>query len=277
LRLNVLRTSDFGPATLGVRTEIAVDAARTSLEVRDGYAVVRTPQNPAYYHGNYLLFDAPPEREDAQRWPALFGREFAADPRVKHACFCWNAAAGAGASAAFESAGYTFEESAVMIARAIAGFPLPEDLRIRKMESERDWQQQLQMQLDDIPEIYEAQGYGAFKTAQIAHHRFIAETLGVWLGVFEGDALVGSCGIFPAGGGLARYQDVMVAKRYRNRGIARALICAAGRYALEHFPAETLVIVADARGFARRIYERAGFTQEQREARLWKADRKATP
>lgn len=266
--------SDFVPATLGVRTELVVDGARSVLEARSGYAVVRTPQNPGYYNGNFLLFDAPPQAADAERWPRFFEEAFAGDARVKHAAFCWNASEGLGACADFQQAGYTLEESSVMTASEVAPFALPDALHVRELRGDDDWRRQLEMQLDDIPDIYEAEGYRSFKAAQLAHHRFIAENLGVWLGAFERDgALAGSCGIFPAGRGLARYQDVMVAKRCRNRGIARALICAAGRYAFEHFAAQMLIIVADTHGIARRIYEHCGFTEEQREARLWKADR----
>jgi GNAT superfamily N-acetyltransferase len=60
---------------------------------------------------------------------------------------------------------------------------------------------------------------------------------------------------------------------YRNRGVARALVSAAGRVAVERFGAALLVIVAEADDFPRRIYERCGFTLFQRERALWTAAR----
>lgn len=265
--------SESFPLTLGVRTELAVDASRCTFEANDGYAVIRTPQNPGYYNGNYLYFPLPPERGDLARWQQLFEQAFAADSRVKHASFCWNGAAGPGAAGDFVAAGYTLDEYLVMTAKALNDFALPAGLHVRAFCDERDWAQQLAMQLDDVPAVHAGPAYAAFKAAQVEHHRIISETLGVWLGAFDGEQLVGSCGVFPVQGSLARYQDVMVAKAYRNRGIARALIAAAGRCAFERFRAGTLVIVADANDFPQHIYRRAGFTEAQREARLWKADR----
>lgn len=256
-----------------MRTELAVDASRSIIEERDGFAVIRTPQNPAYHNGNFLFFARPPQRGDAVRWPQLFAQAFAADPRVKHWAFCWDAANGFGETQAFQDDGYALDEYLVMSATRLNVFELPEGLQLRPMQSDEDWKRQLVMQLDDVPAVHASAAYARFKEAQIEHHRRIAQNLGVWLGVFDGRELAGSCGTFPVQDGMARYQDVMVAKAYRNRGIARALIVAAGQWALEHFAARTLIIVADAGDFAYRIYQRAGFAAVQREARLWKAER----
>ena len=235
--------------------------------------MIRTPQNPGYYNGNYLYFPLAPKRGDLARWVQLFEQAFAADPRVKHASFCWDGAAGTGTADEFVAAGFTLDEYLVMTAERLNDFALPTGLHVRAFCDERDWAQQLSMQLDDVPAVHAGPAYTAFKAAQVEHHRTISETLGVWMGAFDGERLAGSCGIFPAQDGMARYQDVMVAKAYRNRGIARALIAAAGRCAFERFHPRTLVIVADANDFPQGIYRRAGFTEAQREARLWKADR----
>lgn len=268
--------SEAFPFTLGVRTELAVDASRCTFEVRDGFAVIRTPQNPGYYNGNYLYFPLAPERGDLARWAQLFEQAFAADSRVKHASFCWNGAAGSGAAGDFVAAGYTLDEYLVMTAEALSDVALPAGVHLRAFCEERDWMQQLAMQLDDVPAVHARPAYAAFKAAQVEYHRKISESLGLWLGAFDGEQLAGSCGIFPVQDGMARYQDVMVAKPYRNRGIARALIAAAGGCAFEQFGAGKLVIVADANDFPQHIYRRAGFADAEREARLWKADRTLT-
>lgn len=265
--------SESFPLTLGVRTELAVDASRCTFEVHDGFAVIRTPQNPGYYNGNFLYFPHAPERGDRALWLERFEQAFEADARVKHASFCWDGAAGTGTARDFVAAGFTLDEYHVMTAQILNDFAPPAGVHLRALYEECDWTQQLAMQLDDVPAQHAGPAYAAFKAAQVEHHRRISETLGVWLGAFDGETLVGSCGIFPAQDGMARYRDVMVAKASRNRGIARALITAAGRGAFERFGAKTLVIVADANDFPQTIYRRAGFTEAQHEARLWKADR----
>ena len=63
-------------------TDIAGAArGRGSLERREGYLVVRSPQNPLHHWGNFLLFDEPPAAGDGERWEALFEAEFADTPR----------------------------------------------------------------------------------------------------------------------------------------------------------------------------------------------------
>lgn len=270
-------TSETFPLTLGVLTELEVDRERAALEWCDGFAVVRTPQNPSYYQGNFLIFPRPPQSGESARWIEWFAEAFAQDPRVRHAAFCFDAQSGMGSADEFRAAGYTLEEYDVMTAQSVREFSLPSGLHVRSMGGDADWDAQLAMQLDDVPLVHQGDGYRTFKEAQIAHHRRIAQTLGVWLGVFDGDTLAGSCGIFPVGAEMARYQDVMVAKAYRNRGIARALISAAARWARQHFGPRRFIIVADANDFPRNIYERAGFAAEQREARLWKAERTNSP
>src|SRR3954454_14798349 len=42
---------------------------------RGDYLVVETPQNPAFYWGNFLLLAAPPEPGSAERWLDIFAGE----------------------------------------------------------------------------------------------------------------------------------------------------------------------------------------------------------
>lgn len=51
---------------------------------RDGYEVVRTPEQPTFYYGNFLLFPAAPGPGDFERWTGCFRAEFADDPEVRH-------------------------------------------------------------------------------------------------------------------------------------------------------------------------------------------------
>lgn len=266
-------TSNEPFRTLGWRTELEIERERSTVEERDGVAIVRTPSNPNYHMGNILIFDRPPQRADGDRWPQLFEEAFASDAPVRHAAFAWSIEEQRGVVEPFVQRGYTYQERAVMLAREVCEFPVPEDLHVRPLASDRDWAEQLALGLATREEHYEPQGYAKFKTAQVAYHRLIAQKFGVWLGAFDGEHLAGSCGIFPLAGGVARYQDVTVLPEYRNRGIARALVGAAGRFALDRFGVKELVIVADADDFPRKIYERAGFTRHQREGALWIAHR----
>ena len=62
----------FVPRSLVWATDLDVLALDRVLERRPGYVVVRSPGNPEYYWGNFLLFDDPPGESDGVRWEALF-------------------------------------------------------------------------------------------------------------------------------------------------------------------------------------------------------------
>jgi ribosomal protein S18 acetylase RimI-like enzyme len=65
-------------------------------------------------------------------------------------------------------------------------------------------------------------------------------------------------------GDLARYQDVVTLESHRRRGIAGALVRAAGEWALEDPAIGRLVIVAEDGGPAIGLYQRAGFAEVAR-------------
>lgn len=259
--------------TLGWRTDLAIESDRAVVDEHDGFIAVRTPSNPGYHFGNFLLFDRAPQAGDEERWPRLFEEIFAPDARVRHAAFGWSIEGDPGCIAPFVARGYAMQERVVLTASAPREFAEPPGVHIRPFRCDNDWDKQLALGFATREACYERESYEQFKTAQVAHHRMIAIRFGAWLGAFDGDRLAGSCGIFSIGDGIARYQDVGVFPEYRNRGVARALICAAGRFARERFAATQLVIVADAEHYARSLYERAGFTQTQREGALWIAHR----
>lgn len=255
--------------TLGLRTDLAIESDRSVVEEHDGYLAVRTPSNPGYYFGNFLLFEDGPRAADQTRWPQVFEENFAADPHVRHAAFAWSIDEDPGHVEPFLERGYTLQERAVLTADVPGEFAPPAGLHIRPFRCENDWNKQLELGFATREACYEREPYERFKTAQMAHHRAITARFGAWLGAFEGERLAGSCGVFSTGEGVARYRDVGVFPEFRNRGVARALISAAGHLARARFGATQLVIVAEAAAFARRLYERAGFTAMQREGALW--------
>jgi GNAT superfamily N-acetyltransferase len=260
-------TSEPRIRTLGLRTDLSIERERSIVTEHRGFVAVRTPCNPGYHFGNSLIFDRAPQSGDEQRWPQLFEAVFAGDPQVRHAAFAWSE--DDGEVHGFLARKYTQQRRAVLTASTVRTFELPAGLHVRELHGDEDWHAQYELGMATREAVYEEAGYTQFKAAQVAYHRAIAERFGMWLGTFDGARLVGSCGIFAAGDGNARYRDVGVLPAYRNRGIARALVSAAGRLAIERFGAKRLVIVAEADDFPRRIYERCGFTLLERERALW--------
>src|SRR4051812_23434282 len=59
------------PRSLVWATHIDVLGVDRVVERRDDHLVIRSPSNPAFYWGNLLLFDEPPQPGDVERWERL--------------------------------------------------------------------------------------------------------------------------------------------------------------------------------------------------------------
>lgn len=76
--------------SLVLATDIDVLAADHRLERGADHWVVRSPSNPTYWWGNFLLFDDAPRTGDGRRWCSRFAEAFARDPRVTHTTLAWD-------------------------------------------------------------------------------------------------------------------------------------------------------------------------------------------
>lgn len=58
--------------SLGRRTDLIFSKFSGSVHDRGSYTVIKTPSNPGYHWGNYLIFDKAPKGGDLQRWKDIF-------------------------------------------------------------------------------------------------------------------------------------------------------------------------------------------------------------
>ncbi|PKL76498.1 MAG: N-acetyltransferase [Candidatus Melainabacteria bacterium HGW-Melainabacteria-1] len=227
---------------------------------RDDYMVVRTPGNPGYHWGNYLIFEQEPQVGDFERWQALFQAEFA-DMALRHQVFSWNPGpADPGQVAPFVTAGFSLDRAVVLTAKQVLAPPYPrDDLSIRPLQSDADWEQAIVNQYRCRDPQFDGAGYWGFKRRQFASYRAMAEQgLGAWFGAFVGEQLVADLGVF-YDGRLGRYQNVGTDPAFRRQGICATLVSQTANYALSHWPIDVLVMEADADYHAARIYESVGF------------------
>lgn len=229
-----------------------------------GAWAIRTPDEPNYWWGNFILFPQAPSEADLVAWPALFRAHFGEG--VGHEAYGWDDPSGAlGASAAFEAAGYVLQPGVVLVADAQA-VPAPEAgaAVVRALAGEADWAQACENQIACRGEGHDPAPYRAFKVAQMAGHRAaVAEGRALWFGAFVGPTLVADCGVYVAEG-LARFQSVGTAPGHRRQGHARQLIAGACHLAAQALGAQRLVIVTDEGGAARRVYESLGFVEVEK-------------
>jgi GNAT superfamily N-acetyltransferase len=257
--------------SLGYRTDLMLRALEGS-EVADhpGYVTVRTPANPEFWWGNFLLLPARAVHGEAARWLSLFTAEF---PDARHVAIGLDGAGDPGADlGGFAAAGLELNRETVLTAAALREPPHPHrDAVFRPLAGDRDWAQSRQLQaLSDATDGVPATP--AFTAARNAARRRLAEAgHGAWFGAFRDGELVAQLGIFSGPAPLARYQDVGTHPDARRQGLAGTLVWHAGRYALGQLGARTLVIVADPGEAAIRVYRSVGFADHETQVSLQRA------
>jgi ribosomal protein S18 acetylase RimI-like enzyme len=256
--------------SLGLRSHVMVLVLGGSDVIpRDGYAVVRTPENPGYWWGNFIALEAPPAAGSVRRWSATFAAEH---PAARHRAFGVDSTDGALASEAeVLAAGLTVERSTVMVATSVHAPPRPNtEVSCRRLESDDDWEQALALELTtDVEEESDAQR--AFVRARMATNRRVAQSgHGGWFGAFARGQMVSGMGLFTDGSGLARFQTVATHPDFRRRGLAGTLVHHVGRYGLGELGATTLVMVADPEDVAIRVYRSVGFRDAETQLELFR-------
>jgi GNAT superfamily N-acetyltransferase len=249
--------------SLAFRTDLAMlEHSGSVVDDHGSHLVVRTPDNPTYWWGNFLLLRAAPtDTDDARGWLAAFESEF---PEARHRTFGVDGTEGGRDDLApFVELGFGADVSTVMTATAVHEPARPNtEATYRPLESDADWQQQIEMTLAGEDEGYDL----PFVSAQAAAQRRLVDAgYGAWWGAFEGERLLASMGLFTASPGLARFQSVKTHPDARGRGLAGTLVHRVSRYGLDELGAHTLVMVADPEYLAIRIYRAVGFTDTERQ------------
>lgn len=250
--------------SLGYFTDIALRRQEGSVITREGeVTVIRSPQNPSFYWGNFLLMPAPPAPGDVQRWDALFRHHH---PGTPHRAFGVDTADNhEGAADEFRAAGYQVMRDTVLTADGThTPRRLNTDATFRPLHTDADWASALNLRLAvnaADPDGHEETGYREFSTLKLASYRQAhAAGHGAYLGAFDDrGVMLSGLGIFDAGEGIARYQSVETHPDARSRGLAGTLVHTAAQWAHEHLGTRTLVIVADPAYHAQALYESVGF------------------
>ncbi|WP_221088451.1 GNAT family N-acetyltransferase [Deinococcus aquaedulcis] len=256
--------------SLAYFTDLALRRQEGSLiESGPGAVVVRSPQNPTFWWGNFLLMPAPPQPGALARWEAAF---VSAHPQAAHRTFGIDTSGtDEGAADEFRAAGYDVRADTVLTTgRTVPPTRLNRDAQLRPLQGDADWAAALALRLAvNAAEAHphEPEGYRVFAQRKLAAYRAVqAAGQGAMFGAFDeqGNMLSG-LGIFDAGDGVARYQSVETHPEARSRGLAGTLVHAAGEWARGALGTRTLVIVADPEYHAQALYERVGFRPTERQ------------
>jgi len=280
--------------SLGWRTDLIFARFDAEVQMRSDHLLVRTPHNPSFYWGNFLLYDRAPREGDAADWLAAFESEIAASqPESRHIAIGIDCAEPFEMPRDFAAAGLAPSSSTVLtMRRAQLRAPrktLAPSFEVRALQMPQQAALAVELQLASDPGGFEPDGYRRFRELQMQRYcRMIDAGLGHWFGVFashedklqgggaaDGASLVADCGLFrdqPGPQALGRFQFVSTHPAWRRQGLCSALIHAVCRHGFEQMGLEELVIVADPDDVAIVAYESVGF---QRGATAWGLERRA--
>jgi ribosomal protein S18 acetylase RimI-like enzyme len=234
----------------------------SAVTEHDHHLVVRSPDNPQFYWGNFLLLDAPPAPEEMEQWIARFAGEF---PGAGHVTLGIDGTEFPAPLSYPSSVGLEVDLG-VVLTRDRPLEPVPTDLpggwTIRELRTADDWHQELLFRQEESAE----QGSWPPHHAEFLE-RSTAEAAGLvdrgaaaYFGAFDGERLGSVVGIASDGRGVARFQSVATRADHRKQGLASRLVGVAGEFGVTAMGAELLVIVADHDSAAARLYRSLGFS-----------------
>jgi ribosomal protein S18 acetylase RimI-like enzyme len=245
--------------SLGFRTDLAVARlGSTQVEDRGDHVVVRTPDNPSFWWGNFLLVPSP---GDMDRWQRRFKAEF---PGASHLAIGVDGTDGRPGDIGDLEADISIVLTASTLTRPAADQPV----EVRRVDSDDEWAQveAVRASIDDQPDTAANREFAGRQAS--AARALCAAGHGAWFGAVVDGVIRSTLGIVAAGDGLARYRNVETHPGFRRRGLARALLVAAGQYAHDQLAAGTLVIVADPDYHAIALYRSLGFTDTEQQVQL---------
>jgi ribosomal protein S18 acetylase RimI-like enzyme len=255
--------------SLGFRTDLMLRRLSGSIITDCGrHLVVRTPANPGFWWGNFVLFPFPPAPGEAPKWRAVFAAEF---PDARHLAFGVDGVSGeVGDESELAALGLTAEVSTVLTGRDLHTPARPNNEATFRCldDDDEDWAQAVQLRsaCADRPRTPDEELFDKRKLTEA--RELYDRGHGAWFGAFVDGRMRAGLGVFSDGSGLARFQSVETHPDFRRRGLASHLVHAAGRYGISQLHAHTLVIVADPHDTAVRIYRSLGFTDAERQVQL---------
>jgi ribosomal protein S18 acetylase RimI-like enzyme len=264
-----MRLAELRP---GWRSDFILHRQGALVAERGDCIAVRTPGNPTFYWGNFLLLPTAPLDADLAFWQRRFHDEIGRwQPESLHLAFGVNGPPDGQDLPAWRAQGFDLVETAVLRLHAgqlrAPAKPPRGDLRFRAFDLKHEIEAIVALQCADS-HGFEAAGYAGYRRRQMARYAQMAGAgLAAWFGVWCDGVLAADCGLM-RDGPLGRFQRVATHPAWRRRGLCSALVHGVSSWGLEHWGLEELLMCADPEDVAIGIYESLGFCRIDRECCL---------
>ena len=254
--------------SLGYRTDLMLLRLQGSVvHVASDHLVVRTPANPGFHWGNFVLA--------AETWvdrplSDLVGVFHAEHPAAGHVAIGVDGVDGrVWGDDELGECGLEVERSVVMTASEVQRPVHPNTNAVcRMLASDADWAAAVDLHAAEHDSIDPGE-YRDFEHRRMTARREQQDAgLGGWFGAFVDGEMHCGLGLFTDGSGLGRFQSVGTLASARRLGLAATLVHHASVVGLRDFAIRDLVMVADPDYPAIRIYRSLGFADSEIQIQL---------
>jgi len=257
----------------GWRTDFILHREGALVHERADCVVVRTPTNPGFYWGNFLLLPGPPRDDALAHWLERFDEEITAlQPGSGHVAIGVNGPPSATGLPSWAAAGFELIETAV-IEQLRGELRAPQRaprgvVQVRPLDLAHEMEAVIAQQLVD-PHGFEPAGYERHRRAQMQRYAAMAARgTAMWFGAWCDGVLAADCGLMrdsTASGATGRFQHVSTHPDFRRRGLCSALVHEVTRFGFDSWQLARAVMCADPEDVAIGIYEDLGFRRIDRE------------
>jgi ribosomal protein S18 acetylase RimI-like enzyme len=241
--------------------------------VHGQYVAVRTPSNPAFWWGNFVLFGELPPGERIEDWEATFDREVGRPvPGVEHRHFAWDTIqCELGDAQAFVARGYALGRDIFLSLSAERVLRSPHhrrDIVVRPIAGDAEWAAALALQHESLTPERDTPSFRAYQSAELRRARAMTESgFMQWFGAFARERLVAGMGLCVQQG-VGRCQAVATSPSDRRQGHSSTLVHDVSAYGFERMGATEIWIMTDEDNPAARVYRAVGFEDAERVASL---------
>ena len=248
----------------GIGSNVMLAAFDGEVHRGERWLTVRTPTNPSFWFGNFVVFDAPPRAGERSEWERVFADEVGSLAGVRHVNLTWDVTdGGLGAAEEFVAAGYArFDDVFLAAHRTHPAERTHAEVEVRPLATDDEWSGALAVQhaTADPPASVSLASFQAFQSRNHDRYRAMAAAgFGHGYGAFLDGRVVASMGVFGHAGDDARCQAVATDPEFQRRGIGAALVHGACEHARRALGCERILIQPEPGGAAQRLYESIGF------------------
>jgi len=237
------------------------------IEVARDHLVVRTPANPGFHWGNFVLAGQSWVDRPLADLVAVFHAEH---PAAHHVAIGVDGVDGrVWGHDELGECGLEVDRSVVMTATAVHAPLHPNtDAVCRMLASEADWAAAVDLHAVEHHSFDPTEFRDHVQRRMAALREQQEAGLGGWFGAFVAGEMLCGLGLFTDGSGLGRFQGVDTLASARRLGLAATLVHHASVVGLRDFAIRDLVMVADPDYSAIRIYRSLGFVDSEVQVQL---------